>query len=259
MKNIRKILSIFGIFILLLMFYPNTATRAEVCPEGEHEFVVTLMHKASEEESGERKYICKLCGYTYTEEIEPTGHQWGDWIVDKAPTENEAGHRYRYCRKYTHAAHYQEEAIPPLSDSKNTKKDLPSLAIVEKSRGADRADNISIERERYVADSRNSNPIISDPFFGQSRKIRDADDSKLPSFSEREEKISYEQGPLSSTNKDNDFPGSLLRGKSNGIDLISGVAAAGILLWYILVLAPMCAALRWIKKKKLEAISRMKN
>ena len=61
------------IFTLILCISFVFTANAQVCQEGQHKFKVTLMHKAGEHTPGERVYTCEICGYTYSEEISPTG------------------------------------------------------------------------------------------------------------------------------------------------------------------------------------------
>ncbi len=51
------------------------------------------------------KYTCTICGATKEENVgesDMTKHDWGEWIIDKAPTCTEAGERHRECKNNPH-------------------------------------------------------------------------------------------------------------------------------------------------------------
>lgn len=89
---------------------------ADECPAGgSHVFAASIVAPATEDSDGVRLYVCEKCGYSYKEAIPSTGHQWGPWIVDVAPTCTSEGHEYRVCTKYPNSPHSEERIIPALS------------------------------------------------------------------------------------------------------------------------------------------------
>lgn len=247
----KKLIYSFAAICLFFLAYPvstGLAAQRAICPEGEHRFVVTLVHKANEREPGERLYTCEICGYSYSEEISPSGHEWSEWIVDKVPTEREAGHRYRYCKKYSHATHYQEEEIPPLSGSDEgaETQSLPGQTLPSQEETRKESEEAPETRD----------PARSEEAAVQARAQGGADE--IPAL---EESPPQERAPAPEVQKEGEGKGSvegeekkerasLFSGKPNGIDLVSGIALAGMLWWYGAVLAPMFAVLRWIERKK---------
>ena len=94
---------------------PSADTKTE-CADGCHQFTITITRPATEEEDGERLYVCDLCGYSYTESIPATGHLWSSWITDVEPTCASEGHRYRICTRHPDAPHMEEQTIPKLTE-----------------------------------------------------------------------------------------------------------------------------------------------
>lgn len=71
---------------------------------------------ASCTEDGVITYTCPSCGETKTEAIPATGHDWGEWVQTKAPTETEVGEQTRACKH--DPSHIETMEIPPLGSDK---------------------------------------------------------------------------------------------------------------------------------------------
>jgi hypothetical protein len=253
------------IFTLILCISFVFTANAQVCQEGQHKFKVTLMHKAGEHTPGERVYTCEICGYTYSEEISPTGHVWSEWVVDKEPTQNEAGHRYRYCIKYSHKTHYQEEEIPPLV-IKNTENKLPSKTPYAKGSKFKKALERNTSAETALNTGGIADKTVSDNLEEIAKAPKQVTKSNKKTISDKTE-AGKAKTPLDSSDNVKGTgisagrPGliaSLLVGEVNAIDVLSSMALTGMAIWYAFVIEPMYAVLRWIKKKKAEADMRMR-
>lgn len=89
---------------------------ADECPSGgDHVYSVVIVKYATEDEDGLRRFTCTKCGYTFDQAIPATGHEWGPWTLDVAPTCTSEGSEYRVCTKYPDHPHYEYRLIPPLS------------------------------------------------------------------------------------------------------------------------------------------------
>ena len=75
----------------------------------------TIVVSPSCTEWGYTKKTCKMCQNCFTtDEVEPTGHTFNDWIITKYPTQQECGSNYRVCT----VCDYQDlESIPCLTPS----------------------------------------------------------------------------------------------------------------------------------------------
>ncbi|MDO4788893.1 MAG: hypothetical protein Q4A19_07030 [Johnsonella sp.] len=258
MKKIIHSFAAACILALLCPAFPIMADQQEICREGEHRFVVTLVHKAQEREPGLRLYTCEICNYSYTEEISPSGHEWSEWIIDRVPTEKEAGHRYRYCKKYSHVTHYQEEEIPPLLLSDGGGE---LLLLPEESDPADKEEQKEESRVQEEG-AEQKDKRAEEAAFGGLDKIQESEISveeegpaQGSASALREQK--EEETKQSEAEEKKEGMAFLFAGEPNGIDLASGIAVAGMAWWYSAVLAPMFAVLRWIEKKR--ALLREKN
>lgn len=65
----------------------------------DHAYIIT--EKASDCTTGGcTTYVCNSCGYTYTDNItEPLGHRFGEWETTVAPTEKKEGLAVRRCER----------------------------------------------------------------------------------------------------------------------------------------------------------------
>ena len=83
-----------------------------------HVYEKNTVKKPTCTEKGLIEYTCKYCGDTYTKQVPATGHNYGEWIVDKKPTEKADGHRYKQC---ANCGHRIEETIPKLNHDHKAK------------------------------------------------------------------------------------------------------------------------------------------
>lgn len=102
------------ITILSLLVVPVGAT-SNICPEGNHNYVVIYSLPPGPYTDGEEHYECTICGYGYAKILYATNHVWSDWVVDQAPTCQQSGHRYRVCS--VGAEHIEEEVLAPSGHS----------------------------------------------------------------------------------------------------------------------------------------------
>ena len=75
----------------------------------EHIYIEEIIIAPDCEIDGERAFVCSSCGDTYTEPVPATGHNYGEWITDKQPSETEKGHRFKTCTNNSN--HIIEEEI----------------------------------------------------------------------------------------------------------------------------------------------------
>ena len=90
----------------------------------DHELVKTEEVKAACETDGTQAFwTCSICGRMFSDEkgsteiekpvtIPASGHSWGDWVVTKEPTEEEAGEKTRTCK--VDPDHKETVSIPAL-------------------------------------------------------------------------------------------------------------------------------------------------
>lgn len=96
------------IVVILSWSFPQV-NAANNCP---HQDTVIDSKEPTETTDGYITYKCDLCHREITDVLFATQHDWGDWVVDKKPTETEPGLRHRTC---THATpHTQWEEMPLL-------------------------------------------------------------------------------------------------------------------------------------------------
>lgn len=86
-----------------------------------------MIEEASCTETGEKEYTCEICGATKKEEIEATGHKWGnDYLVDEEPTCTKDGMESIHCRYCSEIKEGSEHTIPalhhPKTEIRNAKK-----------------------------------------------------------------------------------------------------------------------------------------
>lgn len=77
-----------------------------------HKYECIEKTASSCETDGEAVFICSVCGDTYSEIIPKTGHSYGEWITDKEPTKESAGHAYAICKN--NPEHKTEKTLPAL-------------------------------------------------------------------------------------------------------------------------------------------------
>ena len=87
------------------------------CP---HFFEVKNTTPATCIEKGFAEYECPVCGETKTEELEPLGHDWGEWVVTKEPTETEQGEKKRICSR---CGEEETEVLPVIEAVKTNISD----------------------------------------------------------------------------------------------------------------------------------------
>ena len=85
-----------------------TADYTIICP---HSFELKRTKAATCTKKGKAEYKCSVCGEKKIEDIEPTGHEFGEWIVTRKPTTTKQGKKIRVCM---HCGKIQTEAIPAL-------------------------------------------------------------------------------------------------------------------------------------------------
>ena len=78
-------------------------------PLGNHDFKVINEVKPTCTKSGEQGLVCSVCGKTRTAVTDPTGHTWGEWVVQEFATCTENGKKVRFCK----ACNADEEQIIP--------------------------------------------------------------------------------------------------------------------------------------------------
>jgi hypothetical protein len=96
--------------------YPPEALSS--CPAGgAHDFHATIVTPATEDNDGVRLFACSKCGLSFEGAIPHTGHEWGPWIVDVAPTCTSTGQEHRECHRYEAEGviHYDYGTLPALS------------------------------------------------------------------------------------------------------------------------------------------------
>ncbi|MCI1665924.1 MAG: hypothetical protein LKI25_06115 [Atopobiaceae bacterium] len=94
------------------------AAYADECPAGGmHDYEVTIIRKATEDEDGLERCVCSKCGDTIERSIPATGHKWSDWYVVTPATCTSTGIEERVCTRYPNNPHYEQRTIPALSAS----------------------------------------------------------------------------------------------------------------------------------------------
>ena len=105
----------------ILLFLALTVTLLGVCSValadehiGSHVWDSgTKISDANCEHPAKYRYTCTLCGAVQEEYVgasDPSKHDWGDWIIDKAPTCTEKGARHRECKNNVHHTGTDEPA-----------------------------------------------------------------------------------------------------------------------------------------------------
>ena len=125
-KTLRIGLSVFLLLALLAMFScaAFAANEDYDCDAGKHKYIITTIEPTSTA-AGEKEYICELCGYSYTQIIYATEHDWSDWIFSRQPTCTEPGEQYRVCSTGG-IPHSEYRSSPPLSHNYRTTNRYPT-------------------------------------------------------------------------------------------------------------------------------------
>ena len=107
------------LFLALTAFLPNIFTFPTFavdeydCLSGKHKYTDTIITEPTQSKDGEIKQNCDLCGHYYVQITPATGHQWGEWIIDKEPSCALPGQRHRDCTATT-LTHSEYADIAPL-------------------------------------------------------------------------------------------------------------------------------------------------
>lgn len=239
----KKILRIFTISALLLCTYNVYSVKASdtvVSTHLEHEYDIRLSKRAEEHVDGERVYVCKVCGHTYTEKIEATGHIWSDWMVELEPTVDKEGIRYRVCTKYSDAPHYERESIPKLAkvpESKAKTEEKSSSEAVKNSKEAivNTAQEVSSMLSEESAD-------IEESIYTAEHIVTDSQDK-------------------SDSSEDKALAANMLTlpwlVELNAIDYASATGMLAVSWWYVAVIKPIVDGLIWVKRKKIELAGKL--
>ena len=118
-RQLNRILIVFISVFLLCCFTFITPADVLASDQCEHEFTVTVVRYATDDRDGLRRYVCDKCGYTYTEAIPATGHDWGGWQTEIKPTCGSEGRRIRTCKR---CSRHEYEIIPATGDHSYTCK-----------------------------------------------------------------------------------------------------------------------------------------
>ena len=92
---------------------PQTCTVCdeELTPAKGHNYKHTIQ-KPTCTEGGYTLHTCTGCGGSYKDhDTAPTGHRYGEWIVDRQPAPEVEGHRYAECQS---CGYRMEEILPAL-------------------------------------------------------------------------------------------------------------------------------------------------
>lgn len=87
---------------------------------GEHSYVVASERAATCIESGYREYRCQVCGATYDEEIAQSGHAWGEWQEEIAPTATAEGREMRTCQH--DSSHVEYRTLPTKGEAEEVQE-----------------------------------------------------------------------------------------------------------------------------------------
>ena len=79
----------------------------------DHKYTPSVIIAPTSTQTGETKNTCDLCGDYYIQITPATGHQWGEWVIDKEPTCALPGQKHRVCTA-TEVLHSEYAEIPPF-------------------------------------------------------------------------------------------------------------------------------------------------
>lgn len=115
--------------------FPESPHRGEEVdiPKLNHHVYTKTVKKATCTEPELFLYVCKYCGYSYSEEISPPlGHDYGPWFTVKKATTKEEGLKEKICQR--DSSHVIKKSIPIL-------KAKPSLASTK---SKDKGNNLNL-------------------------------------------------------------------------------------------------------------------
>jgi len=95
--------------------FPRGAYADECSAGGKHEYEVEVLAFAEESADGLRQFTCSKCGYQFQQAIPATGHDWGPWMTEIEPTCLHEGYEYRICARHEGHEHREERVLERLS------------------------------------------------------------------------------------------------------------------------------------------------
>ena len=109
-------LKIFACFLILLLLFllcgcRNNENNGNIAHS--HQYEKTLLVEEGCEQAREYKYVCS-CGDSYSEIIEPQGHDFGEWLLVEDASIESQGLIRRVCS--TNLEHIEEIILPKLGD-----------------------------------------------------------------------------------------------------------------------------------------------
>lgn len=93
-------------------------------PTCQHDYAIVARTEPTCTDNGTVTYACSICGDTYQETVVAPGHEWGEWTVDREPTENSTGTAHRTCLRDPSHVEYNE--IPILQSSAQEPMPVPT-------------------------------------------------------------------------------------------------------------------------------------
>ena len=85
--------------------------KVPIIEKHDHRYVVTKVVKAECEKEGTQTEECSVCADQITKTLPATGHNLGEWVVEKRENLTEEGLRYREC--INDGCTYREEEVIP--------------------------------------------------------------------------------------------------------------------------------------------------
>lgn len=244
-KRMRKrIQALIFVLVLIISAFGTTVFASDQCPKGgEHDYKVTIIKRATENQDGLRKYVCSKCGKTYTEPIPATGHVWGSWSVKTGATCTKSGKAVRRCIKHKDFTHYQYKIIP--AKGHNWGDWIVDKSPTSSAEGLEHrcCKNDSSHIEYHLLPLISQNQVTAGTNIISNTALTTKDKSKTTAHSNIH---------------------STCRSASNGADLAKavplGAADAAIAgangvasIFFIMLLLPFIKVLLWVKKKHREA------
>ena len=236
-KTVKKIILL--IWSLLIVISTSAVTFAEdQCPAGgEHDYTVTIIKRATENNDGLRSYYCAKCGRKYTETIPATGHKWSAWSVKTPAACTVDGKAVRRCTRHKEYIHYQYKVIPAVGH------DFGEWIVDRQASGTKAGMEHRVCRNDPSHVEYMSIPVIAQPTTVEVDNGITADDSKSTRHDSDAEKSSHN-----------------ITGASHSSSVPFGAADAAILgangvalLYFIILLLPMIRVMFWIAAKRRKA------